>query len=229
MEQSETKKEAFLLTLDNFLNSPREEYKKLIKKAEKAVWNDNEILLTPFSYLLEDRLMFTHDEDVDVEIDFFRKRLGKKILVNLGGIATGEFANFLGISTYICVDRYAYPDDIPADPCKNVDDKTIGSTHILYVKADMLDFISRIPDNSVSIQIDGIDNTIIPDENYQEALAKECMRVIEKDGLIFGNNSTALELISWELKRSGNKNADDFHSVRLPFVTQRGVKILEKS
>lgn len=62
----------------------------------------------------------------------------------------------------------------------------------MQIRADMLDFVSRIKDSSVNIVINGIDEYIISVKKYHEALAQEIFRVTKKNGVIFGNRSNCL-------------------------------------
>ncbi|MDP3883292.1 MAG: hypothetical protein Q8Q48_04565 [Candidatus Staskawiczbacteria bacterium] len=50
------------------------------------------------------------------------------------------------------------------------------------IKGDMLDFLRRLPDKSVSIFTFGIDNNIILNQNYGKVLGNEVNRVLSPDG-----------------------------------------------
>lgn len=51
------------------------------------------------------------------------------------------------------------------------------------VGEDMLSFLKRLPDNSVSILTSGIDSNIIPNEKYRREVASEIQRVLNKNGV----------------------------------------------
>jgi len=57
------------------------------------------------------------------------------------------------------------------------------------VAEDMLGFLRRLPDNSVSIFCSGIDLAIIPRGNYRDEVAKEIMRVLDPNGVYIGHSS----------------------------------------
>ncbi len=59
----------------------------------------------------------------------------------------------------------------------------------LTVRAHMLDFISRLPDNSANFAFNGIDPDIIPDNDYLMALMDEFVRATRVGGIVFGKNS----------------------------------------
>ncbi|HSX05624.1 MAG TPA: hypothetical protein VLF69_04105 [Candidatus Saccharimonadales bacterium] len=55
------------------------------------------------------------------------------------------------------------------------------------VRGDMLRVLSRLPDNSISIALNGIDRAILPpDLPYGKAVAAEITRVAHPEGLVFG-------------------------------------------
>ncbi|GEM_PF-1714280 len=54
---------------------------------------------------------------------------------------------------------------------------------------DMLGFLRRLPDNSVSILCSGIDTYIIERGDYRDAVAKEIIRVLDPDGVYIGGSS----------------------------------------
>lgn len=56
----------------------------------------------------------------------------------------------------------------------------------LNVKTDMLNFVARLPDNSVNFCLNGIDYYIIERDAYREALFKEIKRATKINGVIFG-------------------------------------------
>jgi len=51
------------------------------------------------------------------------------------------------------------------------------------VREDMLNFLKRVPSNSVSVHVSGIDDEIIPDQNYQKEVIKEIARVLHPRGI----------------------------------------------
>jgi len=131
-----------------------------------------------------------------VEKDIFKDRLNGGILIDLGFGKVPlmkALATRYKSKTYIGVDRYSIgKEDESSDPHKVMDDLSKNDIQAILVKSDLLDFASRIPDNSVNFTINGIDKNIIPDEDYQKALVKEMIRATKKGGIIFGFNSDAI-------------------------------------
>ncbi|MFA6447261.1 MAG: class I SAM-dependent methyltransferase [Patescibacteria group bacterium] len=57
---------------------------------------------------------------------------------------------------------------------------------------DMLDFLRRLPDRSVSILASGIDSYLIPNKEYLQAVNQEIQRVLHPDGVFMSNHSNHL-------------------------------------
>lgn len=62
----------------------------------------------------------------------------------------------------------------------------LNKTPAVVVNEDMLSFLKRLPDNSVSIFCSGIDYYIIPEQNYRDEVAKEIVRVLNPNGVYIG-------------------------------------------
>jgi hypothetical protein len=138
------------------------------------------------------------------------------ILVDVGG--TGHlhsFAKKLGASSYIAVNRWAIGYKDPADPYTAVWERQERNTqryfmHSLGVRADALDFVSRIADGSVSFVINGIDEAVIENPRYHECLAKEMSRATAKSGIIFGNKAEVEYQIDGLIKLEADGEAQEF-------------------
>ncbi len=63
-----------------------------------------------------------------------------------------------------------------------------NGTPISIIQEDMLNFLKRLPDNSVSILCSGIDTIVIPDAKYREDVEKEIERVLDPSGAYIGEN-----------------------------------------
>ena len=129
--------------------------------------------------------------DTKITESFFREKLGGKILVDCGGNHDKMqlFAKKFGVKTYINVDKHVFP---------NGQIKTIefdGMT-VIHCGMDMLNFLAQLQSGSVSVTINGIDSHLIINPEYHAALAHEIERVVADDGIIFGVQSTALEMIA---------------------------------
>lgn len=163
-------------------------------------------------------------------IDFLKSKIKGKILLDVGsgmsfkrGALLPEYwggessvqrlAKKMGASVCIGVDKYTDTCEKatgkPTDPSFDLTrGKKIGKgTQVVMVSADILDFLSRLPDNSVCMTINGIDNRVIENQEYHQALAKEMMRVLAKDGLIFGVNSDSLGFIKEEIEKGSDNSS----------------------
>ena len=136
---------------------------------------------------------------------YMREKLKDSILVDLGcgarlasGFMFGTMDKY-SIAAYVGVDRYAWP-DTSYDPTlnqwkKNDNRKLIrsGMPPIAKVHADMLDFVARLPDNSVNFVLNGIDRFVISTgSEYHRTLAKEMIRALKPGGIICGADFTAI-------------------------------------
>lgn len=136
-----------------------------------------------------------------------KKRLQGSSLFDLGG-GRGYLIERLAVQSqaqmYCNVDLGLYPG--------KTDEKAQG-TRIIGANNDMLEFLSRMDPNFVSacFSINGIDHTIIRDnEAYHEAVAQEISRVVQ-DGIVFGAGSKALSY----LPEVGFSTIDQFDLGRL--------------
>jgi hypothetical protein len=159
---------------------------------------------------------------------FLKDKLKGKILVDLGsgmGFIRGalmpeswggkssmqKIAQELNASVCIGVDKYTYNCECaigkPTDPSVDLarKEEVEEGTQTVLVSADMLDFLSRLPDSSVCITINGVDSRVIKNEEYHRALAKEIERVVGKNGVVFGVNSSSLSIINRAIKDKPNE------------------------
>lgn len=140
------------------------------------------------------------------------------ILLDLGGgipqqnSAVPDLAKEAGVRVYINVDRFAFLNEDVADNV-NIREATVdegtktyrellaeeyGPMEYICVAADLLAFLQRMPDNSCSISIHGIDDLIIRDPQYHEVLKREIVRVCRPGGFILGCESGALDRLLLE-------------------------------
>lgn len=191
---------------------------------EQVIKNEHEhtktTVGTPFSQytreLFED-LKKADSPEARESLQYLTDKIKDHDLIDLGGSTGGyirPLAKELGARTYITVDRFfsrrrnedspVY--DLPLDPYTNIGTEIWselpeqlsgkGRTESAAVKADMLDFVSRLPDNSANFTLNGIDSAIVsrPDDimsadrntEYEEAVVKEIIRATKKGGIIFG-------------------------------------------
>jgi len=139
-------------------------------------------------------LIFGEELGRDVPaLRYLREKLKGKWLLDLGSGSGGmkDVARILGVSRYIGVDKYpgrkesgsGYKDIVLKESAN-------GSTiEVAVASGDMLQFIARLPSESVNITINGIDVSIINDESYYKALATEIARVTPSGGIVFGVNA----------------------------------------
>lgn len=148
---------------------------------------------------------------------YFEKKLQGTPLIDVGGgIIEWSFIPTLAKKTnagiYINVDRilrdsYGVPnhEKDPQDPytgfLSSVSEysfkewptpKEPQPLKIIEVQADVLDFVSRIPDGSCNFSVNGLDISVIPVEEYEKALIRELVRATKVGGIIFGINSCVL-------------------------------------
>ena len=145
------------------------------------------------------------------EKEYLKRKLKDGLLIDLGGNASDfrassvmrRLSRQLGVKTYINVD-YCHggdinpytsilaPDMVEPPSLKPLSKKEKSQTiNDLLVNDDMLDFVSRLPDNSSNFAINGIDENSLHDQvgSYTQALWREILRSTKKGGVIFGVGS----------------------------------------
>lgn len=72
--------------------------------------------------------------------------------------------------------------------CKPSKDHVLNRTPLAVVEEDMLSFLRRLPDSSVSLFSAGIDDDVIPNKEYRKEVVKEIVRVLDPKGAYIGEN-----------------------------------------
>lgn len=159
-------------------------------------------------------------------LQFIQGKISQELLIDLGGgrQATMKWlAEEFKAKTYVNVEKYL-PDKFPLNPRVNIAEQ-LGQTpkeketEIVFVRADMLDFISRVPNNSANFTVNGIDAFVISSPEYHSALAREISRATKVGGVVFGINSDAL----WELRE--DRFRDEAAAQK---VYREDIKVFEK-
>lgn len=140
-------------------------------------------------------------------LEFLRGKLEGKVLVDL---AAGGGMRYLServkVSTQIEVNLYhgrGLPN--PYNDISHGGSSGTPSVKVIKVKADALDFTSKIANNSASFVINGLDTEIIPVVEYHKVLADEVIRATPEGGVIFGLNSGVLNFVA------GNPQVEAVH------------------
>lgn len=184
---------------------PRHDYSELISEAERHVFTDERALRANYaqkwnSYYGSDRR--GQNESIARQFD---EALPESVLCDLGGYNGNmeSVAASRNASLFINVDKYpgglrdATPIDATAGTFSRRDyvspiSRTVivpGIHNVIDVRADMLDFVSRLKDVSTNFTINGIDSDLIPVPEYHRAVAREMLRATKRNGIIFGNSS----------------------------------------
>jgi hypothetical protein len=126
-------------------------------------------------------------------------------------------AQQLGLPAYIGVDRYNVGTEDPwLDPTVNVLTERQKDSLKIYgvtidtalVRADMLDFASRMEPGVFNVTVNGIDHHILRQpERYSAALAKELGRVCLPGSMVLGNASEVFYSLC---------NSNEFRRVEVP-------------
>jgi hypothetical protein len=202
------------LSLSELLQEPTRDYSWLINEADRNVFDDRSALQANHSspWSSYNKVEGRPGQADHKLLELFERTIPGNILCELGG-ASGRMELFTASNNaelYLNVDKYprgTKKDSTPINPgvgsvrkAKYRDTITdtvyLEGVHLIMgVRADMLDFVSRIKDASVNVVINGIDGDLIPVEEYHESLAKEILRVTKENGIIFGNNSSSLNII----------------------------------
>jgi hypothetical protein len=191
-KNSSLEDEKRIITLEDLLDKnriPAAEYETLIQAQEKRAFYSPEAYSEGWKMflLLKDAL-----PKVKKAYEFFIATLKNHPLIDLGGgmgDAMEKFAKECQINLLINVDRGIHRENTPVDPYKSTQEKTSENLHQIQINADMLDFTSRVKDNSANFVLNGIDRAVIPDHNYNEALSRELQRATCAKGIVFGIDS----------------------------------------
>ena len=215
LENTKNKKE--IQSIAELLQKPTQDYHDIIEEAGiTELPEGGEGLSTSYSHTWKNFELPNTLNSADPKlVKLFKKTIAGNILCELGGAGgrMGFLAANMDASLYVEVDKYPNhkkDDPTPIDPTiggvkkrdfvikmPGAEDHVLieGTHQEIHVRADMLDFISRLKDNSVNIVINGIDGLVITVSEYHEALAKEIMRATKEDGVIFGNYSDSLFML----------------------------------
>lgn len=164
-------------------------------------------------------------------LPYLSNKLVGEFLIDIGGgfdNYMAELAKISGVKTYINVevnlnekgdgmgnkvpigkefDPYTgYPDSAGTQFEHLSDENMHRSMEQINVKADMLNFVARLPDNSCNFAINGIDYEIAQTPEYRKALMEELVRATRIGGVLFGigsdiwKNDSRLKLMGIELE-----------------------------
>lgn len=198
---SEKQTKPDLRTLFHYENPRAHEIAHVVMEAERRhrLWFDSHQAPWNLCARIKDRQDLSIVRDM---YDFLRKHLAGKVLVSLGAVETplsGALAE-TPPKVIINVDRYddrIGPREAPLDPYMVTTVKHEPNSAVEWnVKADLLDFVSRLPDNSVNLQLDGIDTVIIDDERFHRMLAQELIRVLRPGEILLGNHVDAFDEVA---------------------------------
>lgn len=124
-----------------------------------------------------------------------------------------SMAQDFGVKEYIGVDKHAFGSRCSVNS-RIINSVSLNDTEkreyypnieVNLVEADMLNFISQLPENYANFTVNSIDSWVIPSFQYQQALAREIARATMKEGLVFGFNAEILN----HLEENGLKPKTD--------------------
>lgn len=164
---------------------------------------------TTFAYFTLHSLM--HESCRQAPITFFNDQ----IVVDLGSGAMEAgylIAEFTGASSYIAVDPFCVPhqciDAVGVNPYMYIDFPLRGIP-AACVREDMLSFLKRLPDNSVSVLMSGIDELVMASSDapkYREQVTQEIYRVLNPNGgFLQGFNNVGFYSDKFNVERSSDR------------------------
>lgn len=200
------------LNLKDVLVEPKSDYREIIDRVNNqrtdVEWEED--LQTNFADNIY-RELAQEQEKADEQLkQQLLEGVEGQVLLDLGGggISSEMIAEKLKAKALVCVNKHLFSSSEEEDPSEDLTHGSkSGDTQVITIKADMLDLLSRMPDNSVSVMVNGIDTEIINDEEYILALAKEIVRTLSSKGVVFGVNSTVLDRFELIL-HDGSSNID---------------------
>ena len=204
------------------------DYSELVREAESNVFRDQRALRADHSGIWQPYgIPGMPGKKEEVISEIFNTALPGSVLCDLGGYngKTEYVAAGHNVSLYINVDRYprGLDDNTPTDSLKGelrkeayvIQGQTLieGIHNVISVRADMLDFVSRLRDGSVNITVNGIDADVIPIKKYHESLATEILRVTKHQGIVFGHMSYPLLGYIVKLIEQNSESTKEFQIV----------------
>lgn len=150
------------------------------------------------------------------EIDKLKEVFHGQVVIDLGAgrfIGSYERISKSGAKAYVAVEPFFYSELLGSLRRKNLElsqDPSLAPPQIPFcvVAEDMLTFLRRLPDNSVSIFASGIDKHIIRDPDYKKAVSREIRRVTSHDGAVVSNYSGMAVLPHWDFFGEGESDFD---------------------
>lgn len=132
--------------------------------------------------------------------EYLTDKLNSGILIDVGGGGgeyIAELAKKSGVSKYINVDLYSKRNSTDPFNGKIInrnyrrlsDEEKVRQMDDIQVDSDMLDFVSRLPDNCANFAVNGIDTYVIDSNKYRDVLFNEIVRATKVGGIIFGIES----------------------------------------
>lgn len=149
------------------------------------------------------------------------QKLKDEIVVDLGcgssDWGAGAIEQF-NPSIYVGVDKYAGENILTQTDWYTGEREMQMKT--AFIEQDALVFVSMLPENSVNFMMNGIDDVIIPDEEYWESIEKEVQRSLKPGGIIFGCGSIFGRFAKEGLKFVGSKPEEHEHF----FIFEKEIK-----
>ncbi len=132
----------------------------------------------------------------DEVIAYLEGKLKDQVIIDLGPANSFSPPVKIGKGAYIGVEKFNISEKAPLNPSVSLSDRTYPQIgRIIVVKADMLDFVSRVQNESGNYFISGIDGFIIRSKDYLQELAREIARSTRVGGVVFGVDSAVLSML----------------------------------
>lgn len=203
----------------NYENPNINEYRKLIKSAE-FYFGEGEYSRLTLGAMVDYPGATSNDEILRFR-NQLRDALNGEVLVDLGA---GECFNMAaplslyGVSKYLAVNKgdwsKLYDSELETLEYTRFE-RDNRSMDIYSTEDDMLNFVARIPDNSVSFMLNGIDSTVLGgNEEYCRSLTSEIVRATKPGGVVFGSHSWSFDYLAPGEDHSNNPENTEFEVVK---------------
>jgi len=161
----------FLKELLRHENPRAQQYNVLIEEAKRNNFICNAPFVSGFTTIMEKRTGFH---------EFLKKKLEGKILVDLGCGTEESREKMISLARRYGVRHLISTDFIYV---MKEEEKDLGDIRVSILNKDMLDLVMRLPHESVSFFLSGIDTDISDNETYNRALAEEMRRALHPNGI----------------------------------------------
>lgn len=201
MDPNAARAEVILHQLQSRIYSDEKEVSALYEKNNHADWGGKGDYLAPihtsFEEVFWEPVIDGRDQYGDQchhAIDTLKPILEGRTLVNLAGFDLDGVAEVLGVDTLLYINLYQPGLSETPEIRSEQHPEFHNAVLRIGLKAEMLDFVCKMPDGSADFTINGVDSALIGHQPYRDRLFQEIARATRSGGVVFGVNTTHMSM-----------------------------------